>query len=307
MPPFRFPPAVLHFRVDTTASIDAIDAVLAEIKRDAPRAAEIRHVKIDANVGVGLSPHGDLVIEARGTPNGIYVQATVALQPNERGTALVGEIFRPGAHAVLAVLLGVALFLVWLAFDGFPFFLIALPILAWIAIVATRIGGSNRRRAELLIQTTTEIARLAEALPAATVEAERVAQARASVGRRRSWFERVGGGTVISGAMFVGYLAAQSFRFLPPQSVREGFARVGGGVLFGGLMGRAWFATRDWNFLGRWTAVVRGVVAGGTSAWLIADLGMPIGTLQRWQIVSLGVAAGVLLGLWSESSEAPAE
>ena len=307
MPSSLFPPAILHFRVETTASVEAIDAVLEEIASDAPRAVEIRHVKIDPSVWVSAS-HGDLVLESRGVPNGIPVRAVVALDAHQAGAPLVGEIFRPGSHAVLAALGGAMLFVVWQALTGFWFLLIALPFLAWVAIKATRIDGYNRGRAELLIQTATHVARLAEAMPPSELATAQANERAAREGRRpASWFTRVGGGTIVGWSVACGYFAMQSFRLDRGAGLGEMPERVGGGMLFGALMGRVWYATRDWSFLGRWTAVLRGVLAGGTSAWLIADLRIPIGTLRSWQIVSVGLAAGVLIGLWSESSEAPAE
>lgn len=300
------PPSVLRFRVETTASVEALEAVLDEIAQDRPRAMEIRHVKIDPRVAVSLSD-GDLVLETGGSPDGIPVRAVVALDAHQAGAALVGEVFRPGAHAVVAAIGGFALFLVWQSLTGFPFAIVFLPLLAWIAIRSTRISGYNRRRAEVLIQTMTQIARLAEAIAPASDVALHAARERTARTRGESWFARIGGSTIIGWSFVSGWFAFQTFRFLRPSGVQDGFARVGAGFLFGALMGRAWFASRDWRFLGRWTPVLRGVVAGGTSAWLIADLRIPIGALSGWQILSAGVACGVLIGLWSESSEAPVE
>ena len=277
------PPAVLNFRVETTASVDAFEAVLAEVARDQSRPPGIRHIKIDRRVRVLLS-QGDLVLEAGGIPDQIKVRAVLALDAWEGHTALTGKIFRPGRDAVLALLGGCVLFLVWESLSGIPIALLPLPILAWIAIVSTRISGFNRGRAELLVQTLTHIARLAEALPHAPANSVQPSLRRSLRERSKaeSWFRRVGGGATVVGALSWGYLALASLRVLPAQDVKDGFARIGGGLLFGGLMGRAWHASRSWTFLGRWTAVVRGVVAGGTSAWLLVDLGVPFGQLQSW-------------------------
>lgn len=301
------PPKALRFNIETHASVAALQAVFAEIRSDGVRAAEIRHVKIDWRVHV-LSTDAQVLLEMDGIPRSAYVRAVAEVVPGEGGTALVGRIFRPGADAVRAVLAGCALFLVWKAIGGLPIALVPLPLLAWIEIVATRIAGSNRRRAAILLETLRHIARLAEQSQLASADSTHPGSRTTPPDvRSQSFLARTGLGSVIAGALSCGWLTFQTFRLFRPHDLEDGLARIELGLLFGALVGWAWFASRDWNFLGRWTPVARGVVAGEASAWLIADVGMSVGGLQHGQILMAGAAAGLLLGLWAESSEGLAE